>query len=74
MPPRASIIRFIHHTEFPTEQKPTYARFVVGIKNHKAERESVRITVDGNLIDYPATKVLPPPNITQVLPPPNITQ
>ena len=46
-------IRFIHHHEMPPTRRPTYARFVCDIRPQKAERERTRLTVGGNLIDYP---------------------
>ena len=46
-------IRFIHHHEMPPTPRPTYARFVCDIRPQKAEKERTRLTVGGNLIDYP---------------------
>ena len=46
-------IRFIHHHEMPPTRRPTYARFVCEIRPQKAEKECTRLTVGGNLIDYP---------------------
>ena len=50
---RTDTIRFIHHHEMPPTRRPTYARFVCDIRPQKAERECTRLTVGGNLIDYP---------------------
>ena len=46
-------IRSIHHNDMPMNQRPTYARFVCEIRPQKAEKERTRLTVGGNLIDYP---------------------
>ena len=46
-------IHFIHHHEMPPTRRPTYARFVCEIQPQKAEKERTRLTVGGNLIDYP---------------------
>ena len=46
-------IRFIHHHEMPPTRRPTYACFVCEIRPQKAEKEHTRLTVGGNLIDYP---------------------
>ena len=46
-------IRFIHHHEMPPTRRPTYARFVCEIRPQKSEKERTRLTVGGNLIDYP---------------------
>ena len=39
----------------PTNRRPTYARFVCEIRPQKTEQERTRLTVGGNLIDYPDT-------------------
>ena len=46
-------IQFIHPYEMPPTCRPTYARFVCDIRPQKAEKERTRLTVGGNLIDYP---------------------
>jgi hypothetical protein len=46
-------IRFIKRNEIPADQKPTYPRFVCEIKPHKVEVNRTRLTLGGNLIDYP---------------------
>ena len=48
-------IKFLHHHEMPTNRRPTYARFVCEIRPQKTEQERTRLTVGGNLIDYPDT-------------------
>ena len=46
-------IRFIHHHEMLQTRRPTYARFVCEVCPQKSEKERTRLTVGGNLIDYP---------------------
>ena len=46
-------IRSIHHNDMPMNRQPTYARFVCEICPQKEEKERTRLTVGGNLIDYP---------------------
>ena len=46
-------VRFIHKREIPKGKRPTYARFVCDIRPHKTEKYRVRMTVGGNLIEYP---------------------
>ena len=52
-------IEFIFHHEMPDGRVATYARFVCDIREQKAERERTRLTVGGNLIDYPDDKSSP---------------
>jgi Reverse transcriptase (RNA-dependent DNA polymerase) len=46
-------IRFIKKQEIPTDRKPTYPRFVCELKPQKVEKTRTRLTLGGNLIDYP---------------------
>jgi hypothetical protein len=46
-------IQVIHRSEIPKGQKVTYSSFVVDIKDHKEKKESTRLTVGGNQIEYP---------------------
>jgi hypothetical protein len=46
-------IRFIPHTELPADRMPTYPRFVCEVREQKAEKFHTRLTLGGNLIDYP---------------------
>jgi hypothetical protein len=46
-------IKFIPRSEVPPDRKTTYIRVVCELKPHKAEKERTRVTVGGNLIDYP---------------------
>ena len=50
---RTEMIRFIHHHEMPPTRRPTYASFVCKIRPQKSKKEQTRLTVGGNLIDYP---------------------
>ena len=52
-------IKFIFYHEMPDGRVATYARFVCDIREQKAERERTRLTVGGNLIDYPDDKSSP---------------
>ena len=46
-------IKFIHHHQMPKDRKTTYASIVVSIRPEKTETHRTRLTVGGNLIDYP---------------------
>ena len=46
-------IRFIPVTDIPKGRTITYARFVCDVRPQKSEPNRTRITVGGNLIDYP---------------------
>ena len=48
-------IKFLRYYEMPKHRHPTYARFVCEIHPQKTEKERTRLTVGGNLIDYPDT-------------------
>jgi hypothetical protein len=49
-------IRFIRRSDIPKGRKVTYGSFVVDMKNHKDEKESTRLTVGGDQIEYPGDK------------------
>jgi Reverse transcriptase (RNA-dependent DNA polymerase) len=49
-------ITFIHHHEMPNDRQATYPRFVCSERPQKQERNRTRMTVGGNLIDYPGDK------------------
>jgi hypothetical protein len=49
-------IRFIQRSAIPKGRKVTYGSFVVYIKDHKEERERMRLTVGGDQIEYPGDK------------------
>jgi hypothetical protein len=46
-------IRFIRHSEMPTDRKATYPRFVCEHRPQKTEVNRTRLTLGGNLINYP---------------------
>jgi hypothetical protein len=46
-------IDFIHFHEKPKDKKATYGRVVCTVRPQKKEQNRTRITVGGNLIDYP---------------------
>ena len=50
---RTNTIFFIPFSKVPRHKRPTYARFVCSYHHQKAEPYHTRITVGGNLIDYP---------------------
>ena len=47
-------IFFIKHNEVPAGRKVTYGRIVVALHPMKKEVERTRLTIGGNLIDYPS--------------------
>jgi hypothetical protein len=46
-------IAFIQAAEVPRDRTVTYGRFLCDIRQQKAEQHRVRLTVDGDHIDYP---------------------
>ena len=57
-------IPFIRHADVPSDRKVTYARFVCTLRPQKTEVQRTRLTVGGNLIDYPGDTSTPTANIT----------
>ena len=55
---------FIRHDQDPEGQKVTYGRLVVSICPQKEETHRVRLTVGGNLIDYPGDFSSPTADLT----------
>jgi hypothetical protein len=49
-------ITFIHHHEMPSDRQATYPRFVCSERPQKQEKNRMRMTVGGNLINYPGDK------------------
>jgi hypothetical protein len=49
-------IRFIRRSNIPKGRKVTYGLFVVDIKDNKEEKESTRLSVGGDQIEYPGEK------------------
>jgi hypothetical protein len=54
--PGTNTIFFIHQKDVPNGRTCTYLRFVCLIRPQKEEANRTRITVGGNLIDYPGEK------------------
>jgi hypothetical protein len=57
-------ITFIPKHEVPADRKVTYARFVCTLRPQKTEVRRTRLTVGGNLIDYPGDTSAPTADIT----------
>ncbi len=57
-------INFIKHADVPAGRIVTYARFVCVMRPQKSEPARTRLTVGGNLIDYPGDKSAPTADIT----------
>ena len=55
---------FIPFSQVPKHKRPTYARFVCSYRPQKAEPYRKRITVGGNLIDYPGNLSMKVANMT----------
>jgi hypothetical protein len=49
-------ITFTPHNEMPNDRQATYLRFVCSKRPQKQEKNQTRMTVGGNLIDYPGNK------------------
>lgn len=54
--PGTNTIFYIRHDEVPAGRTCTYLRFVCLVRPQKEEQNRTRITVGGNLIDYPGDK------------------
>jgi hypothetical protein len=52
-------IFFINKNQMPKDRKATYARFIIDEQPQKAEKHRTRITVGGNLVDYPSNIHMP---------------
>lgn len=57
-------IRFISKTDVPAGRSETYARFVCDVRPQKEEKERTRLTVGGNLINYPGDVSSPTADLT----------
>ena len=57
-------IFFIPFSKVPKHKQPTYARFVCSYHPRKTEHYRIRITVGGNLIDYPGNLSMKVANMT----------
>ena len=59
-------IEFIKKSQVTQGKIVTYALIVAKLRPQKAEPESVKISVGGNLIDYPGDKLTPTIEITTI--------
>lgn len=66
MPTGTGTIRFIKKEDMPRDRSATYGRIVVSIRPNKAEQCRVRLTVSGNLINYPFEVSTPTADLTTV--------
>ena len=57
-------IHFIPKSEIPPDRAITYGKFVCELKPHKEEKERTRLTVGGNLIEYPGNASSPTADLT----------
>jgi hypothetical protein len=64
MPSGTETLRFIAYDKVPKSKRATYARIVSEIRPQKPDPYRVRITVGGNLIDYPGDKSQPTADLT----------
>eukprot|EP00956_Cyclotella_meneghiniana_P020333 scaffold35676_cov69-Cyclotella_meneghiniana.AAC.2 len=64
--PGTNTMFFIHKSEIPEDRRKdiTYGRIVVVIRPQKKEQECTRLTVGGNLIDYPWEVATPTADLT----------
>jgi hypothetical protein len=66
MPTGSGTIHFITPDQIPKGKFATYARIVCDIRPQKAEKHRVRLTVGGNLINYPHKVSTPTADISTV--------
>ena len=59
-------IKFIPKADVPKGHSVTYARFVCQLRPQKAEVERTRLTVGGNLINYPGDTSAPTSDLTTI--------
>jgi hypothetical protein len=64
MPTGTDTIHFIKREQVPSDRKVTYGRIVATIRPQKSETHRVRLTVGGNLIDYPGDVSTPTADMT----------
>jgi hypothetical protein len=64
IPEGTNTIFFIKRNQVPTDRKVTYGRIVCTIRPQKKETHRTRLTVGGNLIDYPYDVSTPTAGIT----------
>jgi hypothetical protein len=59
-------MRYIPRHALPPGQRATCSRFVATERPHKAETKRVRLTVGGNLVQYPDKVSTPTVNLSTV--------
>ena len=64
MPEGTNTIKFIPWSAIPPDRMPTYGRIVVSVRPQKTEPNRTRLTVGGNLINYPHDVSTPTADIT----------
>jgi hypothetical protein len=64
MPSGTETVFFIKKSQVPVGRKVTYGRIVVGIRPEKKETHRTRLTVGGNLVDYPGDVSTPTADLT----------
>jgi hypothetical protein len=64
MPTGTDTIHFIKREQVPSDRKVTYGRIVATIRPQKSETHPVRLTVGGDLIDYPGDVSTPTADMT----------
>jgi hypothetical protein len=64
MPTGTNTIAFIKKADVPADRAPTYGRIVVSVRPQKAEKYRTRLTVGGNLINYPFEVSTPTADLT----------
>ena len=62
--PGTNTITFIAKAEVPPGRSVTYGKFVCELKPNKQEKERTRLTVGGNLVDYPGNASSPTADLT----------
>jgi hypothetical protein len=64
--PGTNTMFFIHKADIPEDRQKdiTYGRIVVVVRPQKQERERTRLTVGGNLVDYPWEVATPTADLT----------
>jgi hypothetical protein len=66
IPSGTETMAYLHHDALPNGRKATYARFVATEQPHKTEKKCVRLTVWGNLIDYPDKLITPSADLSTI--------
>ena len=66
MPTGTNTMGFIPKHQVPHNKNPTHARLVCDIHPHKKETHRTRLTIGGNLIDFPGDKSTSTADITAI--------